>query len=161
MANNFIKQLTEDIRIDLHDEFDRNFTRKAFFGKKWRETIYPNSRGSLMNRTGKLRRGLKSRATGNQIKFSNAMPYASAHNKGYKGRVKQQVKAHTRKPRKGYKGKGRIEVSAHSRVINQDIPQRQFVGHDKQVDLIIKKNIDENMKELNNELSNTLKKHFK
>ncbi|MFV0505599.1 MAG: hypothetical protein ACK5L5_02645 [Bacteroidales bacterium] len=58
-----MKKLLTDIKIDLHDEFDRNFTRKAFFGKKWRETKNPNHRGSLMNRTGKLRRGLKSKTS--------------------------------------------------------------------------------------------------
>ncbi len=161
MSNNFIKQLTEDIRIDLHEEFDKNFTRKAFFNKKWAKTKHDNHRGSLLNRTGKLRRGLKSRATGNTISFSNSMPYAEAHNQGFKGKVKQNVRAHNRKRPKESKKKGKIAVSAHSRTIAQEIPQRQFVGHHKNVDKIIKSNTDQALQELSNELAKQFKNRFK
>ncbi len=54
-----IKQTLEDIRTKLTDEFDRNFERKAFFDKRWSETKLINKRGSLLMRTGKLRRSIR------------------------------------------------------------------------------------------------------
>ena len=35
--NLFTKILT-DLKVELADEFDRNFERKAFFGKAWKRT---------------------------------------------------------------------------------------------------------------------------
>jgi hypothetical protein len=57
-ANNFFTQLLQDIKTDLADEFDRNFERKAFFNEPWPQTTHPNNNGSLMLRTGDLRKSI-------------------------------------------------------------------------------------------------------
>ena len=87
-----IKQTLEDVRTKLTDEFDKNFERKAFFDKRWSETKLPNKRGPLMMRSGKLRRSIKSRVTGNGIVFTSNVPYASLHNEGGEIKVTQKMK---------------------------------------------------------------------
>ncbi|WP_273006296.1 hypothetical protein [Chryseobacterium sp.] len=55
--NQFHKNILNDVRIELMDEFDRNFQRKAFFDKKWPSTKLINRKGSMMARSNNLRRG--------------------------------------------------------------------------------------------------------
>lgn len=49
--------LLKNIKIELDDEFDRNFERKAFFNIAWK-FAKRNTMGSLMVRTGALRKSL-------------------------------------------------------------------------------------------------------
>ncbi len=56
----FFKAFVKDVKTELADEFDRNFERKAFFNESWPGTGIPNSKGSLMVRTGAMRRSIKS-----------------------------------------------------------------------------------------------------
>ncbi len=78
----FFKAFVKDVKTELADEFDRNFERKAFFNEKWPGTGIPNNRGSLMMRSGGLRRAIKSSINGNSIHFSSSRPDASLHNEG-------------------------------------------------------------------------------
>ncbi|MCK9450717.1 MAG: hypothetical protein M0Q90_03420 [Bacteroidales bacterium] len=34
-SNQFLQKVLRDLRVDLLDEFDRNFERKGFFNKPW------------------------------------------------------------------------------------------------------------------------------
>lgn len=34
---NIIKNILTDVKVELSAEFDQNFTRKAFFDKKWKD----------------------------------------------------------------------------------------------------------------------------
>ncbi len=34
--NEFIKNTLSDIKVELTEEFDRNFERKGFFGQPWK-----------------------------------------------------------------------------------------------------------------------------
>lgn len=75
-------RLLKDIRVELDDEFDRNFERKAFFTTGWKPAIR-NATGSLMMRTGALRKSLRSQiVNGNAIRWESALPYADVHNGG-------------------------------------------------------------------------------
>lgn len=78
----FFKHLVKDIQVDLSDEFDKNFQRKAFFDNPWHETRWPVSKGSLMLRSGALRRSILAFITGDQISWRSSLPYASIHNEG-------------------------------------------------------------------------------
>jgi len=60
-------QLLKDIKVELGDEFDRNFERKVFFNTAWKPAKF-NSIGFLMMRTGALRKSLQS-----QIIHDNAI----------------------------------------------------------------------------------------
>ena len=56
----FLNHVLTDTKVKLTEAFDRNFERKGFFNQKWPETKIPNRRGSLMIRTGTLRRSIRS-----------------------------------------------------------------------------------------------------
>jgi len=58
------KKIIKDVEVELSDEFDRNFERKAFFNTGWKETAHPVSRGSLMMRSGTLRKSINSQIAG-------------------------------------------------------------------------------------------------
>ncbi|ELY2011100.1 hypothetical protein SL057_002157 [Flavobacterium psychrophilum] len=88
----FIKNILSDLRIDLTDEFDKNFERKSFFGKSWENTAIPKKRGSVMMRTGKLRRSIQCKQTKNQITWSSSLPYASLQNQGGEIIVTEKMK---------------------------------------------------------------------
>lgn len=76
------KNIIRDVKVELSEEFDRNFERKGFFDKPWPETKSLKSKGSLMMRSGALRRGNQSQVKGETIEFTNSTPYAKIHNEG-------------------------------------------------------------------------------
>ena len=80
--NEIMKNIVSDVRVQLTEEFDRNFERKAFFDQPWENARGSNARGSLMMRSGKLRRSIRSSQNKNSITWSSALPYASLHNQG-------------------------------------------------------------------------------
>ncbi len=81
--NKFLTHILTDIKVKLEAEFKENFTRKAFFNEKWKSTKLMNSRGSLMMRTGNLRKSLLNPKISNDgILWTSAMPYAEIHNNG-------------------------------------------------------------------------------
>ena len=52
------KRILNDLKVELSEEFDRNFERKAFFSKPWPARLM-EGRGSLLLQTGKLRRSMR------------------------------------------------------------------------------------------------------
>lgn len=89
---NFYKQILDDVAIELTDEFDQNFQRKAFFNKKWRQTKLINRRGSLMMRTSQLRRSIQMRQGSQSVSWSSSRIDASMHNEGGKITVTAKMK---------------------------------------------------------------------
>ncbi|MTU75414.1 hypothetical protein GMD74_20635, partial [Parabacteroides merdae] len=54
MDNSLLRKIMKDIRVELTEEFDLNFERKAFFDRKW-TPLSPNyqpTTGSMLIRTG-------------------------------------------------------------------------------------------------------------
>ena len=47
-ANKLKADILSDMRVELSDEFDRNFERKAFFSDKWKPRAHDYPRGSLL-----------------------------------------------------------------------------------------------------------------
>jgi len=112
-----------------------NFSKQRFTAQNWvdsntlpwkqRKPIRGESRKragrAILVDTGRLRRSIRTiRVTTNSATIGTDVPYAQAHNEGFRGNVRQSVRAHTRanKP-----------VKAHTRVINQNIPKRRFMGN--------------------------------
>lgn len=91
-ANEIIKKFLQDVKVDLHQHFDRNFERKAFFNEKWRTNHLPNRRGSPMMRTGTLRRSINSKVQGMNVVFTSSVPYADIHNSGGEIIVTEKMK---------------------------------------------------------------------
>ena len=88
----FFKNLLNDLKIELKDEFDKNFQRKGFFGKPLPPAKYPAKRGSLMMRTGDLRNSIDANIQGDAIHFTSSEPYASIQNEGGIITVSAQMK---------------------------------------------------------------------
>lgn len=135
-----------------------NFVKDRFrFGgwldntfKKWKPRgYYKGRKRALLIKSGKLRNSVHASSISNAgVTITADMPYAQAHNEGFKGSVTQKVKAHRRKlpnrnSYKAFKGKegkrstrlifekqssGVAFVKAFTRMVNMNIPQRQFMG---------------------------------
>lgn len=94
--------------------------------------------------TGRLRRSIRVIYVDEyRAVIGTDVPYARAHNDGFRGRVTQNVRTHMRQAKgggkKGRDEKGRylkatpktagtIRVSAYTRNIRQNIPRRRFIG---------------------------------
>lgn len=88
-SDKFIKNILRDIKVELDDEFDRNFERKAFFDRSWTPLSknYNPTNGSMLLRTGALRKSLRSRVSGTAIIYASSLKYAGLMNHG--GTVRQ------------------------------------------------------------------------
>ncbi|WP_417289625.1 hypothetical protein [Corallibacter sp.] len=174
MFKEFLNNLTNDVRVQLSQEFDRNFERKAFFNRKWPQTKLKNSRGSMMVRSGAGRRSIKNQAVNGEITWSSNLPYMSLHNEGGEIVVTQKMKrffwAMYYKTSGGVtKGKSQRNIKLQGEAAQwkalalqkvgkvMTVDQRQFIGWHPEVDLHIRKVIGINLKELNNNINNKLK----
>lgn len=143
------KHLPYDIKVELADAFDKNFDNSSFFGEKWTPSKYVEKQShKLLNKSGGggLRGSLKYIVTGNQIKISSNKPYAQIHNEGgtinhpggtayfYDTEKKKLVWVRNSDPQ--------AADLPRTKPHKIEIPQRQFVGHHKQVDKIIENEID-------------------
>lgn len=78
-----IRRILTDLKVEMGDEFDRNFERQAFFSDSWERRKSPmRPGGATLVDTGQLRRSIKSRVSENGIVFYSDLPYASIHNEG-------------------------------------------------------------------------------
>ncbi len=175
LTNDFIKNIIQDVSVDLSDEFDRNFERKAFFDRAWKNSSLPNHKGSLMMRTGGLRRSIRVKIQNGQISWSSSLPYASIHNEGGNIIVTQKMKSFfwaMYYKSSGAVGKGKSDrntrLSAEAlqwkgmalmkvgHVIK--IEQRQFIGNHQIVKKSIETIVNKNMQDLEQQLFKLLKK---
>lgn len=141
--------ILEDMRVELSDEFDRNFERKGFFSDKWKPRAHDYPRGALLMVTGAMRRSTQGEVSGNGVRFSSSLPRTLLHNEG--GTGMKPVKAHTRHSKKGKT----YNVRAHQRKFN--MPKRQFTGDGPETQRIIRGVIDDNLKKFNLSLSNFIR----
>ena len=88
-----IRRILSDIRVELGDEFDRNFERQAFFNDAWTRRKSPTRPGgTILVDTGTLRRSIRSRTTDDSITFYTDLPYAAIHNDGGEIVVTEKMK---------------------------------------------------------------------
>ena len=88
-----IRNILNDVRVELSDEFDRNFERQAFFNEAWQRRSSPiRPGGSILIDTGKLRQSISSRTTDSSITFCSTLPYAAIHNDGGEIKVTARMK---------------------------------------------------------------------
>lgn len=146
-------QLLKDIKIELDDEFDRNFERKAFFNIAWK-TAKHNTIGSLLVRTGALRKSMfPSQLNGNTITWISSLPYADMQNSGGKITVTQKMKNF-------FWYKFKVATGGENKNLNAEalfwkamalkkvgsvivIEKRQFIGDHPQVHTAIKNTADD------------------
>jgi hypothetical protein len=116
------------------------FEKEAWGNKRWA----PRSRGrwvdsragrrGLLVQSGTLRAASRRIVHRNGFTIANATPYAQQHNEGFSGKVNQRVgntsvRAHQRKGRPVRAH----QRAAHDRTIDQNVPQRQFIGRNIQL----------------------------
>lgn len=91
------KQILRDIKVELGDEFDRNFERQAFFSDKWQRSRRAERRGgATLIDSGKLRLSIMSKSDGTSITFYSSLPYAAIHNEGGEIKVTARMKRYFR-----------------------------------------------------------------
>jgi len=161
-----MQRILKDVRFALDAAFDRNFERKAFFDRKWPARKIPEKRGSLLIRSGALRRSLHSTIQGTKITWKSYLPYARVHNEGGKIRVTAKMKRffwfkwyqHTGGRKNAPKGK-EITVFYKNMATKRtgstiQMPKRTFIGTHPQVHRIIRKTFHHHLKHIDQYLKN-------
>lgn len=175
-----MSRLLKDIAVELHEEFDRNFERKAFFGRSW-EKRKREGKGSLLLVTGKLRRSLRYEITDNTVRWTSSENYANIHNEGGDIIVTAGMKAHFWK--KYYEAAGGITYNVKTRgmaktkrnvKLSRDaefykamalqkvgkimrIPERRFIGNAPEVNSSIERIVNNHLKGIEILIKNQLK----
>ena len=169
--DDIVKNILNDIRIDLSDEFDQNFERQAFFTQAWQRRRSPTRPGEhILLETGQLRRSIQSRSTDSSITFYSDHPAAAIHNEGGEIVVTERMRrffwhkyyaatgAFGRK-KNGTKrnDKRNVQLTTESEFwkfmalkkagTTIRIPRRQFLGTSPEVEQIVRTIIEENLSE--------------
>lgn len=166
-----IRNILNDVRVELSDEFDRNFERQAFFNEAWQRRSSPTRPGgSILIDTGKLRQSISSRTTDNSITFCSTLPYAAIHNEGGEIKVTARMKRffwHKYNEATGSFGRKKngerrndkrtVQLSTeaefwkHMALMKEGksikIPRRRFLGASPEVEQAVKDIIEENLTE--------------
>lgn len=177
----FHKNILNDVKTELADEFDRNFERKAFFEQSWPKNKLINRRGSMMARTNNLRRSMRAKLDGYNIAFSSSLPYASIQNEGGEITVTKKMKSYFWAMY--YQASGKVVYNIKTREIAKTksnkalsieaeqfkalalmpigkkikIPSRRFIGKHPKIKEIIENCVNNNLKDLNQLIKNNLK----
>ena len=123
-----LNDILNDIRVELSDEFDRNFQRKAFFDRPWKPRSFPNSKGSLLMVTGKLRRSIRSSVSSDSVVWETSEAYAAIHNYGGTVTVTDKMKRffwYKYRATKDDHWKWMALMKTGAKI---KMPQRQFLG---------------------------------
>ena len=166
-----IRNILNDVRVELSDEFDRNFERQAFFNEAWQRRSSPTRPGgSILIDTGKLRQSISSRTTDSSITFCSTLPYAAIHNDGGEIKVTARMKRffwHKYNEATGSFGRKKngerrndkrtVQLSTeaefwkHMALMKEGksikIPRRRFLGASPEVEQAVKDIIEENLAE--------------
>jgi phage gpG-like protein len=166
-----IARILQDIRVEMTDEFDRNFERQAFFSEAWQRRKSPTRPGgSILIDTGRLRRSVSSRTTENSITFYTDLPYAAIHNDGGEIKVTKKMKRYfwhkyyeatgsfgRRKNGEPRKDKRTVQLATEAEfwkfmaLKKEDsmikIPRRRFLGVSPEVEKAVREIIEENITE--------------
>ena len=164
--------LLRDISVELTDEFDQNFERKAFFTDSWKPTKMQQRNGSLMLRTGALRQSIAKptlNGLGKTIKWSSNLPYADIHNSGGEITVTTKMKKYFWYRYMQMVGKSKSKIVSDEALYTRNlacmkvgskikIPKRQFIGDHP----VVKSRVDQVTREwVQNDLRNSLTNHLK
>lgn len=166
-----VNEIVQDVAVDLSQEFDRNFERKAFFDQKWPEAKHFNSSGSLLLRTGQLRQSINHTQQNTSIRWHSSLPYATIHNEGGELVVTEKMKrffwAMYYKASGGVSNSGSTardkkltsEASKWKKAMallkvgtKMKIDQRQFIGWHPEVDRHIRLIVDTAMNKYSNQI---------
>ena len=164
----FIDRTLRDVRVELLDEFDRNFEREAFFNERWARRKHHDDRSrGLLVRTGTLRRSLRAEVTDRRsVRFFTDVPYAAIHNEGGTITVTRRMKNYfwvqymtitgskDGTPRNNKRNRELSDEAAFYKAMALKpvgskivIPRRQFIGRHAEVERILKEIAENNLKQ--------------
>ncbi|OQY03233.1 MAG: hypothetical protein B6I20_05500 [Bacteroidetes bacterium 4572_117] len=142
------EHMVSDVAVLAADQFDQNFERQSFFGQKWEPSEYVKRTrpgGSLLVKSGHLRRSIKKQISGSRITFISNAPYAEIHNQGgtinhpggtaFFKKKGQTIWVSNRKAM----GKKYPRTKPHK----IEMPQRQFIGDHPKLEKMIEKEIED------------------
>ena len=174
-----VKNILKDLKVELTEKFDKNFSQGGFFGNKWK----PKKDGSASHliKSGTLRRSIQSHIEENAIVFTSSTPYSAIHNEGGEIEVTKKMKKFFWA--KAYEAQGKTFTKSGKRSKSKSaekwnkqaqiyrglalkktgskiiIPQRQFIGKyngmEKTVQRIAKRAIEEALKEIADKINNS------
>lgn len=152
--NQFFQNVLNDFRIEMKDEFDRNFERKSFFDQPWKKAKLYNNRGSLMARTNNLRNSINAHIEGEKIVFTSSLPYASIQNEGGEITVTDKMKRYfwAKYIEAGKKGiqADQWKAMALKKVGSKiKIESRRFIGQHPKILEVTQDVVNDNLKDLN------------
>lgn len=163
------RKILRDIKVDLADEFDRNFERQAFFSEAWQRRKSPvRGDGHILLESGALRRNITSRSDDRSITFFSDLPYAAIHNEGGEIKVTRKMKAffwhkyYEAVGGFGRKKNGSLRQDKRNRQLSSEadfykamalmkvgdsvkIPRRRFLGTSPVLEERVKKIVEENL----------------
>ena len=175
------KRILTDLKVELTEEFDRNFERKAFFSKPWKPRKQ-DGRGTLMLQTGKLRRSIRSKINKDSVSWATSEPYAAIHNNGGTITVTAKMKrffwakyyelaGKVKYKKDGSTSRTSLKVSKQAEFYHNlalmkvgtkiKIPQRQFLGDAPEIHQTVDKICQKQFQEIKKQLYSTLKKGLK
>lgn len=166
-----LRNILSDLRVELGDDFDRNFERQAFFTEAWKRRTSPlRPGGSILIETGRLRQSIRSVSTDDSITFLSDLPYAGIHNEGGEIKVTPRMKRFFW--HKYYEATGAFGRKKNGQLRNDKrnlrlgtaaefwqclalmkvgkaikIPRRQFLGVHPQVESLVREIIEDNLAE--------------
>ena len=149
--------ILSDLRVELSDEFDRNFERKGFFSEKWTPRAHDYPRGSLLSVSGAMRRSTRGQVYGDGVRFFSSLPYTTVHNEGGQIKVTPKMKRffwaqYMKTKDESWK---RMALMRVGKVLI--IPQRKFIGDGPDTERIIREVIEDNLRRFNLTLDSLLK----
>ena len=179
-----ILRILSDIRVELGDEFDKNFERQAFFSESWARRRSPGRQGgALLVDTGTLRRSIRSRTTDDSITFYTDLPYAAIHNDGGEIVVTRRMKGYfwhkymtaagvlqfaRRKDGTMRRDKNTLHINDEAEFYKcmalkkegstVKIPRRRFLGASPEVERTVREIIEENLEAYLRNLDFTMKR---
>lgn len=166
-----IRNILSDIRVELSDEFDKNFERQGFFNESWQRRKSPTrSSGHILVDTGRLRRSIQSRTTDDSITFFSTEPYAAIHNEGGEIVVTPKMKKYfwhkyydatgsfgrkkdgsLRQDKRNARLSGEAEfwkmMALKKAGTKIKIPRRRFLGASPDVERMVKEIVERNLEE--------------
>lgn len=147
-----LNKILRDIRIELLDEFDKNFSRGGFFSKPWPKRR--DGSATHLNNTGKLRRSITARISRHCVIFTSSEPYAAIHNYGGTITVTEKMKKFFWAKYKQTKQERYKHLALMKTGTKIKMPQRQFIGNSpevkKAVEDIVSSAVNQEMKHIAN-----------
>lgn len=162
------KQILRDIKVELGDEFDRNFERQAFFSEAWKRSRRASARNkATLIDTGSLRKSIMSRSDATSITFYSSLPYAAIHNEGGEIKVTARMKRYfwakyyETSGSFGRQSRGSTPKNGNTKLTDEaemwrymalmkvgstiKIPRRRFLGASPEVEGAVREIIEENL----------------